>query len=63
MIRLRHDDFDDPLELAKFAATARTSPEEFRHQFEYLIASEPPPLLIDAQGETPDAPRAPDGPR
>ena len=51
MIRLRRDDFEDPHELAKLAATARTSTEEFRRQFEYLIANEPPPLAIDAQGE------------
>src|SRR5437667_7138949 len=44
MIRLRRDDFDDPHELAKFAATARLSLEEFREQFEYLIADEPPAL-------------------
>ena len=30
MIRLRRDDFDDPHELAKFAATAHVSVEEFR---------------------------------
>jgi 6-phosphofructokinase 1 len=51
MIRLRRDDFEDPHELAKLAATARTSPDEFRQEFEYLIASEPPPLAIDQRGE------------
>jgi ATP-dependent phosphofructokinase / diphosphate-dependent phosphofructokinase len=51
MIRLRRDDFDDPHELAKFAATVQISLEEFRQQFEYLIGYEPPPLLIDAEGE------------
>jgi hypothetical protein len=25
--------------------------EDFRQQFEYLIGYEPPPLIIDAQGE------------
>ncbi len=44
MIRLRRDDFDDPRELAKFAATAGLSPQEFRAQFEYLVENEPPPL-------------------
>jgi len=38
MIRLRRDDFDDPHELAKFAATAHVSVEEFRRQFENLVA-------------------------
>ena len=52
MIRLRRDDFQDPHELAKLASTVRLSPEEFRHQFDYLMASEPPPLLIDEQGES-----------
>jgi ATP-dependent phosphofructokinase / diphosphate-dependent phosphofructokinase len=51
MIRLREDDFDDPHELAKFAATVRMSLEDFRQQFEYLIAYEPPALAIDANGE------------
>ena len=51
MIRLRKDDFEDPHELAKFAATVRMSIEEFRRQFEYLVEFEPPPLVIDATGE------------
>jgi ATP-dependent phosphofructokinase / diphosphate-dependent phosphofructokinase len=51
MIRLRHDDFEDSRQLAKLAATAHVSPEEFRREFEYLMASEPPPLAIDALGE------------
>ena len=40
MIRLRRDDFDDPHELAKFAATAGLSLEEFREEFEYLVQDE-----------------------
>jgi 6-phosphofructokinase 1 len=51
MIRLRRDDFEDPHELAKLAATARISPEDFQARFEYLIGHEPPPLVIDEQGE------------
>jgi 6-phosphofructokinase 1 len=47
MIRLRRDDFDDPHELAKFAATCGLSLQEFRSQFEYLIANEPPPLEME----------------
>jgi ATP-dependent phosphofructokinase / diphosphate-dependent phosphofructokinase len=46
MIRLRRDDFDDPHELAKFAATARMSLQEFRKEFEGLIGDEPPPLEL-----------------
>ena len=52
MIRLRRDDFEDPHELAKFAATIHMSLDDFRKQFGYLIDYEPPPLMIDAQGET-----------
>jgi hypothetical protein len=48
---LRRDDFEDPHELAKFAATVGISLEEFRQQFEYLIGYEPPPLMMDAAGE------------
>ncbi|MBW8867410.1 MAG: 6-phosphofructokinase [Acidobacteria bacterium] len=51
MIRLRRDDFDDPHELAKFAATVGMSLDEFRKQFEYLVDQEPPPLEMDAAGE------------
>ena len=44
MIRLRRDDFDDPHELAKFAATARMSLQEFRDEFAYLVEHERPAL-------------------
>jgi 6-phosphofructokinase 1 len=47
MIRLRRDDFEDPHELAKFAATAGLSLQDFRERFEYLIATEPPPLRLE----------------
>ena len=47
MIRLRRDDFEDPHELAKFAATVGMSLQDFRKEFEYLIELEPPPLVID----------------
>ena len=51
MIRLRRDDFEDPHELAKLAATIGIPLEEFRRQFEYLIGYEPPPLAVDTHGE------------
>jgi 6-phosphofructokinase 1 len=51
MIRLRRDDFEDPHELAKFAATVGIPLEEFRKRFEYLVNDEPPPLIVDAGGE------------
>jgi 6-phosphofructokinase 1 len=37
MIRLQKDDFDDPHELAKYAATANLSLDSFREQFYYLV--------------------------
>jgi 6-phosphofructokinase 1 len=46
MIRLRRDDFQDPHELAKFAATAGISIDEFREQFEYLVQNELPPISL-----------------
>jgi 6-phosphofructokinase 1 len=52
MIRLRRDDFEDPHELAKFAATCGLTLQEFREQFEGLIATEPPPLQIVPLGAT-----------
>jgi 6-phosphofructokinase 1 len=51
MIRLRRDDFEDPHELAKFAATVGVSIEEFRAQFGYLVGYEPPALVMNADGE------------
>jgi 6-phosphofructokinase 1 len=48
MIRLRRDDFEDPHELARFAATAGLTLQEFRDQFGYLIEGEPPPLVLEA---------------
>jgi 6-phosphofructokinase 1 len=47
MIRLRRDDFDDPHELAKFAATAGLSLQQFRQEFESLIDREPPPMRME----------------
>jgi 6-phosphofructokinase len=48
MIRLRRDDFNDPHELAKFAATCGMNLQQFREQFEGLILDEPPPLDLGA---------------
>jgi hypothetical protein len=47
MIRLRRDDFQDPHELAKFAATCGITLQEFRDEFESLVQDEPPPLDLD----------------
>jgi len=46
MIRLRRDDFENPAELGKFAATAGITLDEFKRQFAYLVETEPPPLVL-----------------
>ena len=40
MIRLRKEDFDDPHDLAKLAAIAHCSADEFRAKYAYLTADE-----------------------
>jgi 6-phosphofructokinase len=47
MLRLRKDDFSDAAEVQKYAAVAKTTPDEFREQLEYLVANEPPPLEFE----------------
>jgi 6-phosphofructokinase 1 len=51
MIRLRRDDIEDPHEVARLAKTANLTEEQFRREFEYLVAAEPPPLMMDERGE------------
>jgi ATP-dependent phosphofructokinase / diphosphate-dependent phosphofructokinase len=51
MIRLRRDDFDDPHELAKFAATAGLSLEQFCAEFQALVEDEPPALVVEVPEE------------
>jgi ATP-dependent phosphofructokinase / diphosphate-dependent phosphofructokinase len=53
MIRLRRDDFEDPHQLAKLATSVHLSLDDFRREFEGLVADEPPRLQIDERGETP----------
>src|SRR4029453_2470975 len=43
MIRLKREDFDDPHDVAKLAATAHLSVEEFRGRFPCLTAAEQAP--------------------
>jgi len=40
MLRLNQADFEDPHELAKYAATCGISLDEFRNQFYYLIEND-----------------------
>jgi len=51
MIRLRRDDFEDPHELAKLAKAASRTEDEFRREFERIVASEPPPLVLESLDE------------
>jgi 6-phosphofructokinase 1 len=59
MIRLRRDDFEDAHELARFAATAHMTLQQFRDQFAYLIADEPPPLRLHHAADVPSTPGKP----
>ena len=51
MIRLRRDDIEDPKAVTRLAKVANLTEQEFRREFEYLVAAEPPPLQMDEQGE------------
>jgi 6-phosphofructokinase 1 len=46
MIRLRRDDFDNSAKLAQIAAAAGMSVADFRKEFEYLIETELPPIVL-----------------
>jgi 6-phosphofructokinase len=50
MIRLRREDFDDPHDLAKLAAIAHCSIDEFRERFGYLTADEHLAAVTDGAG-------------
>jgi len=45
---LNREDFDDMHQIAKLAATAGISLDEFKRTFKYLIEKEPPPILPPA---------------
>ena len=46
MIRLRRDDFENPEAVAAFAGIAGISTDEFKQEFESIVADERPPLII-----------------
>ncbi len=46
MIRLRRDDFEHPETVASFAEIAGLSVDEFKQEFEPIVADERPPLII-----------------
>jgi 6-phosphofructokinase len=52
MIRLRRDDFADQAAVARFAAVAHVTPDEFRRQFAYVVENEAPPLDLLHRDDT-----------
>jgi 6-phosphofructokinase len=46
MLRLKHEDFDDPKELEKLAATAGITADKFRETFGHLIQNEPDQMSL-----------------
>jgi 6-phosphofructokinase 1 len=46
MLRLKKEDFDDERELARLAAVASVTPDEFRRQFYALVRGEPGPMSL-----------------
>jgi 6-phosphofructokinase 1 len=44
MIRLRREDFDSPLDLARLAGATRLTPEQFRAEFAHVVDHEPSPM-------------------
>ncbi|HEY1296858.1 MAG TPA: diphosphate--fructose-6-phosphate 1-phosphotransferase [Chloroflexota bacterium] len=42
MVRLRHEDFNEPDTLAALARVIKVTPEQFRGRFGYLVGTEPP---------------------
>ena len=48
MVRLRRDDFEDAAELTKIAGAVNMTADQFRAEFESLVATEPPPLVLKA---------------
>ena len=46
MIRLRRDDFEHPQAVASFADIAGITVDEFKQEFEPIVADERPPLII-----------------
>jgi 6-phosphofructokinase 1 len=46
MVRLRRDDFDNPQKLAALAHVVHLDAQEFDARFRYVVANEPPPLVL-----------------
>ncbi|HEY2515973.1 MAG TPA: diphosphate--fructose-6-phosphate 1-phosphotransferase [Polyangiaceae bacterium] len=56
MLRLKKEDFEDPHELARLAAAAKVTPDEFRRQFRSLVQAEPSPMSLHRISTRPHAP-------
>jgi AraC-like DNA-binding protein len=56
LLRIKPNDFDDPAQLSRLAATAHLSVEAFREQFYHLVKNDPwvarppTPLFVGASG-------------
>ncbi|MEO6576159.1 MAG: 6-phosphofructokinase, partial [Polyangiaceae bacterium] len=53
MLRLKREDFDDPAELKRFAATAKLTPEAFIEEFGFLAEGEPTPMTMRGYSRAP----------
>ncbi len=53
MLRLKREDFDDPLELKRFAAAANLTPEQFVEAFGSLAEGEPVPMTMRGYSRAP----------
>lgn len=49
MVRLKREDFDDPLQIARLATTLSMSPEEFVNKYEYLTLREEAPMSMTSR--------------
>lgn len=56
MLRLKQEDFEDPHELARLAAAAGVTPEQFRRSFQGLVAHDLPPMSFHRTSAVPPAP-------
>jgi 6-phosphofructokinase len=55
MLRLKKEDFEDPHEVARLAAAAGISPDQFRRSFSGLVANDLPPLSLPRLSSVPPA--------
>jgi 6-phosphofructokinase 1 len=56
MLRLKKEDFEDQHELARLAAAAGVTTEQFRKSFQSLVANDLPPMSLHRLSVAPPAP-------